>query len=98
MRRTIQVKPHEDDRLPDTVLVRGFRKLDLRTGDVEHKILALIGGRQLNCKPAAGLREIPPFVFCAMLFHRDQSVGLGLWDVDISHYASSPRIGTPSAA
>jgi hypothetical protein len=44
VRRTVEVQPHEDNRLPRPILVCGLSKLDLRAGHTEHEILAFVEG------------------------------------------------------
>jgi hypothetical protein len=55
--RPVEVKTHENDGLPRSVLIGGLRQLDLNARDIEHEILALVYGSQRNRQPAAGFRE-----------------------------------------
>ncbi len=40
MRRPVEIKAHQDNDLPCTILERGFRQFDLRACHIKHKILS----------------------------------------------------------
>jgi hypothetical protein len=72
----IDVQPHQNDRLPDAILIRRLGQFDLGTSHVEHERFPSIGGCQLDREAFAGAREGQMLVTGAMFFHRNQQVEL----------------------
>ena len=42
MERTVQVEPHKDNRLANSILIGRFGEFDLRSGHVEAEVLPLV--------------------------------------------------------
>jgi hypothetical protein len=73
MGRPVQIEPHENDRLSRSILEHGFCSFNLTSGDVEHKVLALVKGRKGNRQSLAGRRKGLLLVIYTSLFHRNES-------------------------
>ena len=91
VRWPMEVQADEHDDLPTPILHLDLAKIDPTSAEIKQELFPAVGRLKRERDRFTVRRERAVLVIAAMLFRREESVGLGLGQVQISHQDIQPE-------